>query len=91
MGQKINPLDLRLGVTQGHHSLWFAHLKKKFQNFQNITPYHGKILLRIMTPYHGKILLRIMTPCHGKILLRINEIGPCKCQTYDLHILSTTL
>nr|QGQ56190.1 ribosomal protein S3 [Monimopetalum chinense] len=24
MGQKINPLGFRLGITQGHHSLWFA-------------------------------------------------------------------
>nr|YP_010458096.1 ribosomal protein S3 [Loeseneriella merrilliana]UUA69600.1 ribosomal protein S3 [Loeseneriella merrilliana] len=24
MGQKINPLGLRLGTTQGHHSLWFV-------------------------------------------------------------------
>nr|YP_010474297.1 ribosomal protein S3 [Corydalis cornuta]UVH68510.1 ribosomal protein S3 [Corydalis cornuta] len=24
MGQKINPLGLRLGTTQRHHSLWFA-------------------------------------------------------------------
>nr|YP_010475430.1 ribosomal protein S3 [Corydalis incisa]UVH69717.1 ribosomal protein S3 [Corydalis incisa]WDA92198.1 ribosomal protein S3 [Corydalis incisa] len=27
MGQKINPLGLRLGTTQRHHSLWFAEPK----------------------------------------------------------------
>ena len=27
MGQKINPLGLRLGETQRHHSLWFAQSK----------------------------------------------------------------
>nr|YP_009943583.1 ribosomal protein S3 [Heterocentron elegans]QOD41837.1 ribosomal protein S3 [Heterocentron elegans] len=27
MGQKINPLGFRLGTTQGHHSVWFAHSK----------------------------------------------------------------
>nr|YP_010997893.1 ribosomal protein S3 [Oxandra laurifolia]WPF64536.1 ribosomal protein S3 [Oxandra laurifolia] len=27
MGQKINPLGLRLGETQKHRSLWFAHSK----------------------------------------------------------------
>ena len=27
MGQKGNPLGFRLGVTQGHHSLLFAHPK----------------------------------------------------------------
>jgi small subunit ribosomal protein S3 len=28
MGQKINPLGVRLGVTQNHHSYWFAQPKK---------------------------------------------------------------
>nr|YP_009239315.1 ribosomal protein S3 [Monotropa hypopitys]AMM04602.1 ribosomal protein S3 [Monotropa hypopitys]ANP26255.1 ribosomal protein S3 [Monotropa hypopitys] len=27
MGQKINPLGFRLGTTQNHYSLWFAHPK----------------------------------------------------------------
>nr|ANO45555.1 ribosomal protein S3 [Ripogonum album] len=27
MGQKINPLGFRLGITQSHHSLWFAQPK----------------------------------------------------------------
>lgn len=27
MGQKINPLGFRLGTTQSHHSVWFAHSK----------------------------------------------------------------
>nr|YP_009413591.1 ribosomal protein S3 [Hemitomes congestum]ASN78920.1 ribosomal protein S3 [Hemitomes congestum] len=27
MGQKINPLGFRLGTTQDHYSLWFAHPK----------------------------------------------------------------
>nr|QFQ38598.1 ribosomal protein S3 [Sonerila plagiocardia] len=27
MGQKINPLGFRLGTTQSHHSVWFAHQK----------------------------------------------------------------
>nr|YP_009737615.1 ribosomal protein S3 [Blastus pauciflorus]YP_010551572.1 ribosomal protein S3 [Blastus borneensis]QFQ39522.1 ribosomal protein S3 [Blastus ernae]QFQ39858.1 ribosomal protein S3 [Blastus dunnianus]QFQ48592.1 ribosomal protein S3 [Blastus cavaleriei]QHV41471.1 ribosomal protein S3 [Blastus pauciflorus]UTM93907.1 ribosomal protein S3 [Blastus borneensis] len=27
MGQKINPLGFRLGTTQSHHSVWFAHPK----------------------------------------------------------------
>ena len=27
MGQKINPLGFRLGVTQKHHSYWFAQPK----------------------------------------------------------------
>jgi small subunit ribosomal protein S3 len=30
MGQKINPLGFRLGVTQKHHSYWFAQPKKLF-------------------------------------------------------------
>nr|YP_009943689.1 ribosomal protein S3 [Scapania ampliata]QOD95483.1 ribosomal protein S3 [Scapania ampliata] len=28
MGQKINPLGFRLGITQRHHSYWFAKPKK---------------------------------------------------------------
>ena len=28
MGQKINPLGFRLGMTQSHHSFWFAKSKK---------------------------------------------------------------
>jgi len=27
MGQKMNPLGFRLGVTQNHHSYWFAQPK----------------------------------------------------------------
>ncbi|XP_052487898.1 30S ribosomal protein S3, chloroplastic-like [Gossypium raimondii] len=34
MGQKINPLGLRLGTTQSHHSLWFAQRKKYFEGLQ---------------------------------------------------------
>ena len=34
MGQKINPLGFRLGATQGHHSLWFAHPQKYSEGLQ---------------------------------------------------------
>nr|YP_010567738.1 ribosomal protein S3 [Alstonia yunnanensis]UZC54032.1 ribosomal protein S3 [Alstonia yunnanensis] len=34
MGQKINPLGFRLGITQDHHSLWFAQPKKYFEGLQ---------------------------------------------------------
>nr|YP_009435883.1 ribosomal protein S3 [Monopsis flava]ATG25972.1 ribosomal protein S3 [Monopsis flava] len=34
MGQKINPLGLRLGTTQSHYSLWFAQKKKYCENLQ---------------------------------------------------------
>nr|QEG98409.1 ribosomal protein S3 [Burmannia itoana] len=34
MGQKINPLGLRLGITQTHHSFWFAQQKKFFMGIQ---------------------------------------------------------
>nr|YP_009403921.1 ribosomal protein S3 [Lobelia aberdarica]YP_009404191.1 ribosomal protein S3 [Lobelia bambuseti]ASA35186.1 ribosomal protein S3 [Lobelia aberdarica]ASA35456.1 ribosomal protein S3 [Lobelia bambuseti]WCB99472.1 ribosomal protein S3 [Lobelia aberdarica] len=34
MGQKINPLGFRLGTTQSHYSLWFAHPKKYSENLQ---------------------------------------------------------
>jgi small subunit ribosomal protein S3 len=33
MGQKINPLGFRLGVTQSHHSYWFAKPKKYSELF----------------------------------------------------------
>nr|YP_009659451.1 ribosomal protein S3 [Riccia fluitans]QCR64608.1 ribosomal protein S3 [Riccia fluitans]QYB18423.1 ribosomal protein S3 [Riccia fluitans]WKW95066.1 ribosomal protein S3 [Riccia fluitans] len=34
MGQKINPLGFRLGVTQNHHSYWFAKPKKYSKIFE---------------------------------------------------------
>nr|QIM59207.1 30S ribosomal protein S3 [Exacum paucisquamum] len=34
MGQKINPLGFRLGINQGHHSIWFAQHKIFFENLQ---------------------------------------------------------
>nr|YP_010473797.1 ribosomal protein S3 [Corydalis pseudoimpatiens]UVH68010.1 ribosomal protein S3 [Corydalis pseudoimpatiens] len=34
MGQKINPLGLRLGTTQKHHSLWFAEPKNYSKGLQ---------------------------------------------------------
>nr|YP_009440282.1 ribosomal protein S3 [Gynostemma burmanicum (nom. inval.)]ATG87015.1 ribosomal protein S3 [Gynostemma burmanicum (nom. inval.)]WET24713.1 ribosomal protein S3 [Gynostemma burmanicum (nom. inval.)] len=34
MGQKINPLGFRLGATQGHRSIWFAHPKKYSEGLQ---------------------------------------------------------
>lgn len=34
MGQKINPLGLRLGTTQSHHSLWFAKPKNYSKGLQ---------------------------------------------------------
>ncbi|KAL6492362.1 hypothetical protein OROGR_033501 [Orobanche gracilis] len=34
MAQKINPLVFRLGITQNHHSLWFAQAKKYSESLQ---------------------------------------------------------
>nr|QAT97876.1 ribosomal protein S3 [Codonopsis lanceolata]QCL17021.1 ribosomal protein S3 [Codonopsis lanceolata]QVL28656.1 ribosomal protein S3 [Chrysanthemum lavandulifolium] len=34
MAQKINPLGFRLGTTQRHHSIWFAHPKNYSANLQ---------------------------------------------------------
>nr|YP_009937874.1 ribosomal protein S3 [Salvia petrophila]QNT28099.1 ribosomal protein S3 [Salvia petrophila] len=34
MGQKINPLGFRLGITQKHHSLWFAKPKNYSEDLQ---------------------------------------------------------
>lgn len=34
MGQKINPLGFRLGITQSHHSLWFAQPKNYSESLQ---------------------------------------------------------
>nr|YP_009454485.1 ribosomal protein S3 [Daniellia pilosa]AUF70243.1 ribosomal protein S3 [Daniellia pilosa] len=34
MGQKINPLGLRLGTNQSHHSLWFAQPKNYSESLQ---------------------------------------------------------
>nr|UIS24033.1 ribosomal protein S3 [Myosurus minimus] len=34
MGQKINPLGFRLGTTQSHHSIWFAHPKSYSEGLQ---------------------------------------------------------
>jgi len=34
MGQKINPLGFRLGITQSHHSYWFAKPKKYSKLFE---------------------------------------------------------
>nr|YP_009353266.1 ribosomal protein S3 [Passiflora edulis]YP_010007272.1 ribosomal protein S3 [Passiflora recurva]YP_010023620.1 ribosomal protein S3 [Passiflora caerulea]QVL28930.1 ribosomal protein S3 [Passiflora edulis f. flavicarpa]APL97585.1 ribosomal protein S3 [Passiflora edulis]AXB37619.1 ribosomal protein S3 [Passiflora edulis]QNR06115.1 ribosomal protein S3 [Passiflora recurva]QNZ92569.1 ribosomal protein S3 [Passiflora edulis] len=34
MAQKINPLGFRLGITQNHHSLWFAQPKNYSQGLQ---------------------------------------------------------
>nr|YP_010166039.1 ribosomal protein S3 [Melampyrum koreanum]YP_010541353.1 ribosomal protein S3 [Melampyrum setaceum]UYG18606.1 ribosomal protein S3 [Melampyrum roseum var. nakaianum]WRW11075.1 ribosomal protein S3 [Melampyrum laxum]QRV59963.1 ribosomal protein S3 [Melampyrum koreanum]UYG18532.1 ribosomal protein S3 [Melampyrum setaceum] len=34
MGQKINPLGFRLGITQSHHSLWFAKPKNYSEGLQ---------------------------------------------------------
>nr|UPX07530.1 ribosomal protein S3 [Leptocodon hirsutus] len=34
MAQKINPLGLRLGTTQKHHSIWFAQPKNYSANLQ---------------------------------------------------------
>lgn len=35
MGQKINPLGFRLGITQNHQSHWFAQSKKYSEIFDN--------------------------------------------------------
>ena len=32
MGQKVNPIGLRLGITRGWDSIWFAK-KKNMENF----------------------------------------------------------
>nr|YP_009114907.1 ribosomal protein S3 [Thalictrum coreanum]AIX03555.1 ribosomal protein S3 [Thalictrum coreanum] len=34
MGQKINPLGFRLGITQSHHSVWFAQPKSYSEGLQ---------------------------------------------------------
>nr|YP_009669108.1 ribosomal protein S3 [Guaiacum angustifolium]QCW94107.1 ribosomal protein S3 [Guaiacum angustifolium] len=34
MGQKINPLGFRLGITQSHHSIWFAQPKNYSEGLQ---------------------------------------------------------
>nr|YP_009569063.1 ribosomal protein S3 [Ancistrocladus tectorius]QBC66374.1 ribosomal protein S3 [Ancistrocladus tectorius] len=34
MGQKINPLGFRLGITQSHYSLWFAQPKNYSEGLQ---------------------------------------------------------
>ncbi|KAK3438394.1 hypothetical protein EUGRSUZ_C03015 [Eucalyptus grandis] len=34
MGQKINPFGFRLGITQGHHSIWFAQAKNYSDGLQ---------------------------------------------------------
>nr|YP_010760113.1 ribosomal protein S3 [Cuscuta indecora]WEY30014.1 ribosomal protein S3 [Cuscuta indecora] len=34
MGQKINPLGLRLGTTKEHYSIWFSQPKKYSKNLQ---------------------------------------------------------
>nr|YP_010953869.1 ribosomal protein S3 [Terniopsis sessilis]WMV00725.1 ribosomal protein S3 [Terniopsis sessilis] len=34
MGQKTNPLGFRLGTSQNHHSLWFAHPKNYSEGLQ---------------------------------------------------------
>ncbi|KAL4023469.1 hypothetical protein IC575_017225 [Cucumis melo] len=53
MGQKINPLGFRLGATQGHHSLWFAHPKKYSEGLQEDQKIRDCI--RIMYKKHENI------------------------------------
>ena len=59
MGQKINPLGFRLGITQSHHSYWFAKPKKYSTLFEsdreirNCIEFHVKKHIRNSSNYGG--------------------------------------
>jgi small subunit ribosomal protein S3 len=52
MGQKINPLGFRLGITQNHHSYWFAKPKKYSKLFE------GDIQIRNCIEFYVKKHIR---------------------------------
>jgi small subunit ribosomal protein S3 len=61
MGQKINPLGFRLGVTQNHHSYWFAQPK----NYSRLLQEDQKIRHCIENYVHKNIkILQIMEELH---------------------------
>lgn len=59
MGQKINPLGFRLGITQSHHSYWFAKPKKYSKLFEgdrqirNCIEFYVKKHIRNSSNYGG--------------------------------------
>jgi small subunit ribosomal protein S3 len=59
MGQKINPLGFRLGMTQNHHSFWFAKPKKYSKLFEgdrqirNCIEFYVKKHIRNSSNYGG--------------------------------------
>nr|YP_010835833.1 ribosomal protein S3 [Phacellaria rigidula]WGC44180.1 ribosomal protein S3 [Phacellaria rigidula] len=72
MGQKINPLGLRLDTTQDHHSLWFAQPKKYsegLQEDQKIRDYIKYVQKKNMIISSG-----VERIAHIKILKRIDLI-----------------
>lgn len=59
MGQKINPLGFRLGITQSHHSYWFAKPKRYSELFggdrqiRNCIEFYVKKHIRNSSNYGG--------------------------------------
>ena len=49
MGQKVNPIGLRLGINKGWDSVWYAS-KKNFGNYLIRSPF----LLRLLGTIEGR-------------------------------------
>nr|YP_010883861.1 ribosomal protein S3 [Helleborus foetidus]WIW41436.1 ribosomal protein S3 [Helleborus foetidus] len=72
MGQKINPLGLRLGTTQSHHSVWFAQPKSYSEGLQEDQKIQDCIKNYVQK--NRKISLGVDGIAHIKIQKRIDLI-----------------
>nr|YP_010158598.1 ribosomal protein S3 [Campanula zangezura]QRG30889.1 ribosomal protein S3 [Campanula zangezura] len=87
MGQKINPLGLRLGTTQSHHSLWFAKPKnysKELQEDEKIR-YYIKIYVEKKMTSSVIALIRIEIEKGSDVTTMKIYIVPAPEEVFNKH------
>nr|YP_010392296.1 ribosomal protein S3 [Campanula pallida]UPX07904.1 ribosomal protein S3 [Campanula pallida] len=87
MGQKINPLGLRLGTTQSHHSLWFAKPKnysKELQEDEKIRYYIKNYVEKNMTS-SVRALIRIEIEKAVDLTSMKIYIVPAPAEVFNKH------
>ncbi|MCM8833126.1 MAG: 30S ribosomal protein S3, partial [Candidatus Omnitrophica bacterium] len=93
MGQKVNPIGLRIGIVENWRSMWFAS-KKEFRNLLKedilIRDYIKKryprgTISKIEIEKTDKIRIKIYTPRPGVVLGRKGaEINQLRDELYEI-------